>query len=142
MRWPLSTTSNPSFEPLTEALRGLTEGLTPRSTYDCKTMPEDICPTCLSSEDVRELYLEFDSCKHDVVAICHAYSMMRWNFSKGEKWTAHDEMISRDMNMMESTINRAIERAGNAYAAHAAGMKAVREMREIEAKAAATAEAE
>ena len=40
MRWPLSTTSNPSFEPLTEALRGLTEGLSPRSTYDCKTMPE------------------------------------------------------------------------------------------------------
>ena len=105
-------------------------------------MPEDICPTCLSNEDVRELYLEYDRCKHDVVAICHAFRMMTWNFSKGEKWNAHDEMISRDLNMMESTINRAIERAAKAQAAHEAGMKALREIREIEAKAATTAEAE
>ena len=105
-------------------------------------MPDDICPTCLSNEDVRELWLEFDSCKHDLVAICHAYRMMSWNFTKGEKWTKHDEMIGRDLNMMESTINRAIERAAKAKAAHEAGMKALREIREIEAKAAATAEAE
>ena len=105
-------------------------------------MSEDICPTCLSNEDVRELYLEYDRCKHDVVHICHAYRMMAWHFSKGEKWTGRDEMISRDMNLMESTINRAIERAAKAQAAHEAGMKAVREMREIEAKAATTVEAE
>jgi len=137
-------------EPLTEALRGLTEGLSPRLTHDLKPMP---CVSCGDSntEAIREIWRQYRSVVDDIEGVGETKALLRSFFSEGDDWTDQDEKIGHAMSSLDSVTMTLVDLAGKYKAEHKTAMDADIARLEAEAataevineaKAAATVEAE